>query len=125
MREDRIRKVLIVGGGSAGWMTAAAMSKILGEIPDLRIELIESDEIGTVGVGEATIPQIQLFNNLLEFDEHDFVRATNATYKLGIEFVDWTRKGERYFHQFGQIGRPLNGVPFYQLWLRNRRAKPA
>ncbi len=114
-----IKRIVIVGGGTAGWMTAAALSRFLGG-SGRRIVLIESEAIGTVGVGEGTIPPILEFNLQLGLDEAAFLRETHATYKLGIEFVGWTRKGERYFHQFGQIGRPLNGVPFYQLWLRNR-----
>ena len=118
-----IRRIVIVGGGTAGWMTAAALSRFLGG-SERRIVLVESDAIGIVGVGEGTIPPILEFNLQLGLDEGEFLRETHATYKLGIEFVDWTRPGERYFHQFGQIGRPLNGVPLYQLWLRNQ-SKPA
>jgi tryptophan 7-halogenase len=114
-----IRRIVIVGGGTAGWMTAAALSRFLGG-SERRIVLVESDAIGIVGVGEGTIPPILEFNLQLGLDEAAFLRETHATYKLGIEFVDWTTPGERYFHQFGQIGRPLNGVPFHQLWLDNR-----
>jgi tryptophan halogenase len=114
-----IRRIVIVGGGTAGWMAAAALSKFVGR-SGRRIVLVESEAIGTVGVGEGTIPPILEFNLQLGLDEAEFLRETHASYKLGIEFCGWTSEAERYFHQFGQIGRPLNGVAFHQLWLRNR-----
>jgi tryptophan halogenase len=120
LRDDAIGKVVVVGGGTAGWMAAAALSKIMGEIPGFEIELVESEEIGTVGVGEATIPQITFFNALMDIDEDDFVRATHATYKLGIEFRDWTRIGHRYVHPFGFYGLDMKGVEFHHHWLKGK-----
>jgi tryptophan 7-halogenase len=114
-----IRSIVIAGGGTAGWMAAAALSKTLP--PErLKITLVESEEIGTVGVGEATIPIIQLFNKLLNSDEDEFVRATKGTFKLGIEFADWLRPGHRYFHPFGRFGDDFGVTPFHQQWLRAR-----
>ncbi|MEM9062314.1 MAG: tryptophan halogenase family protein [Pseudomonadota bacterium] len=111
-------RVVIVGGGTAGWMAAAALSKYFAH--RLAITLIESEAIGTVGVGEATIPQIKLFNNGLGIDEREFLRQTSGTLKLGIEFIDWFRQGHRYFHGFGDVGRTIGLVPFYHYWLRYR-----
>jgi tryptophan 7-halogenase len=112
-----LRRIVIVGGGSAGWMSAAALAARLGQ-GGWQITLVESDEIGIVGVGEATIPPIRGFNARIGLDEDEFLRETGGTFKLGIEFVNWGAVGERYMHAFGDIGRPLDELPFHQHWLR-------
>ena len=113
-----VRKLVIVGGGSAGWMTAAAASAALHR--DCEIVLVESEEIGIVGVGEATIPAIRSFNQFVGIDEADFMRATQGSFKLGIEFVDWRSEGHSYFHPFGAYGRNFDWVPLYQYYLESR-----
>jgi tryptophan halogenase len=120
---ETIRNVVIVGGGTAGWMTAAALARVLGE--QVKLTLIESDDIGTVGVGESTIPMIKLFNTVLGIDEDEFMRATQATFKLGIEFNDWGRIGDSYMHGFGIFGQDLATLQFYQYWLRMQQAGKA
>jgi len=120
MNPHRIQRVVIVGGGTAGWMAAAALSRVMGGDRELSFELVESDAIGTVGVGESTLPQITLFNALLGIDEGDFLRETHATYKLGIEFADWTHPGERFVHPFGYYGLDMQGVEFHHHWLKGR-----
>lgn len=109
-------EIVIAGGGTAGWTAAATLARFLGDCAS--ITLVESDEIGTVGVGEATIPQIHNLLIGLGLDQREFVQRTNASFKLGIEFVDWLRKGESYIHSFGQVGRGVGLIPFRQLWLR-------
>jgi len=112
-----IRQIVIAGGGSAGWMAAAMLARALNPAR-VAITLVESEEIGIVGVGEATIPLIHHFNAMLGINEVDFIKATGATFKLGIEFVDWHTKGERYFHPFGRYGDDFGFSPFHQHWLR-------
>jgi tryptophan halogenase len=115
---QQVRDIVIVGGGTAGWMAAAAFAKVFGTQAH-SITLVESEEIGTVGVGEATIPTIMQYNAILGIDEDEFVRETNATFKLGIEFVNWRQIGSNYFHPFGQFGAAIKGgVGFMNYWLR-------
>ena len=113
---NRIKNIVIVGGGSAGWMAASAFAKVLGA--NYSIRLIESEEIGIVGVGESTVPHLKLFNNVLEINEIDFVKQTQATFKLGIQFIDWLRLGDKYVHGFGVIGHDYGLLPFHQYWLK-------
>ena len=97
-----VKRIVIAGGGTAGWMAAAALSKTLGKV--LEITLIESDEIGTVGVGEATIPPLVTFHRLLEINEQKFMAAVQGTFKLGIGFENWRNVGQNYIHSFGVTG---------------------
>jgi len=110
-----LKSIVIAGGGTAGWMTAAALSRSLG-CENISITLIESEAIGTVGVGEATIPNIASFNAMLGIDEATFMKATQATIKYGIEFVGWSKPEESYFHPFGQHGQAIAGLSFHHLW---------
>lgn len=111
-----ITHIVIVGGGTAGWMAASAMARVLGH--RVTVRLVESEEIGTVGVGEATVPHIKAFNNLLGINEADFVAHTQGTFKLGIQFRDWGKPGDSYFHGFGVIGHDVGLTPFHQFWIK-------
>ncbi len=117
-------KIIILGGGTAGWMTAAALVKTL-PASNYSITLIESEQIGTVGVGEATVPHIRQFNAFLGINENDFIRATNATYKLSICFENWGKIGDRYFHPFGSFGHDVSGIEFQHYWLKLREKNMA
>jgi len=114
-------RVLVVGGGTSGWMTAAALARVLPR-GQVELRLVESEAIGTVGVGEATVPHIRFFNSSLGFDEADFMRRTQATFKLGIEFRNWGRRGDSYVHPFGAFGTDFGGVGFHHHWLRAQAA---
>ncbi len=114
-----VRRIVIVGGGTAGWMVAAGLSKSLGRLYDIR--LIESEEIGTIGVGEATIPTLHFFHEILGIDEQEFMAATQATFKLGINFENWRNVKEDYFHSFGTTGKPHWTAGFQHFWLEGRK----
>jgi len=116
MNDTAIRRIVIVGGGTAGWMAAAPLAQRLGR--RCEVSLIESPEIGTIGVGEATLPTIRFFNDALGLDPADFVRKTQASFKLGIEFKDWGHVGNRFFHGFGDFGVPFAGQRPHMAWLR-------
>jgi len=119
-RPNSVKKVVIAGGGTAGWMAAALFKKVLGN--QVEIELVESEDIGIVGVGEATIPPIQVFNKYLGIDEREFLRETNGTIKLAIQFENWRVKGENYLHTFGAPGANMGFCSFQHYWLRAKQA---
>ena len=118
MPAEHTFRIVIVGGGTAGWMSAAALARFAP--PGYTITLVESDAIGTVGVGEATIPGIRHFNEALDIGEADFLRATKGSFKLGIEFAGWRADGHSYMHAFGTVGRQLGVLPFRHFWARGR-----
>ena len=114
-----LKKICIVGGGTAGWVAAALMAEhFKGRMAE--IELVESDDIGTIGVGESTVPPFLEMLKRLGIDERDFIQKTQASFKLGIQFEDWTQKGESYFHPFGAVGVPVDISDFYPVWLKAR-----
>ncbi len=121
MTDSNMQRIVIVGGGTAGWMAAASLSRFT----DRAITLVESEAIGTIGVGEATIPQIRLFNAGLGIDEAEFLRETRGSFKLGIEFAGWAGEGRSYMHAFGNVGHPAGVLPFHHFWLRARAAETA
>lgn len=117
MMNAKVQNIVIVGGGTAGWMTAASLSKRYAD-KQVRIQLIESDAIGTLGVGEATVPGMRSYIRELDIKEFEFIKATNATFKLAIEFKDWYKVGHSFFHPFADYGAPVAGLNFYQCWLQ-------
>ncbi len=119
MQDSAIKKVVIAGGGTAGWMAAAAMSKLMGK--NLDIVLVESEMIGTIGVGEATIPTMVWFNRLLGISEADFIREVQGTYKLGISFENWGALDDKYIHAFGVTGKDCWACGFQHFWLRGKQ----
>lgn len=115
----KIKKVVIAGGGTAGWMAAASIAKLIGKTVELT--LVESEEIGTVGVGEATIPPLQTLHNLLKINEQEFMRAVHGTFKLGISFENWRDLDEKYIHPFGFYGQDLWAAGFQHFWMKGKQ----
>ena len=119
MNNQKVTKIVIAGGGTAGWMSAASLSKLLGKSFD--ITLVESDEIATVGVGEAAIPTLTAFHRLLGINEQAFMKATHATFKLGINFENWKKGDDEYMHGFGRVGKECWAGEFQHFWLHGKR----
>ena len=118
MTVKNVTKVVVVGGGTAGWMAAASLSKLIG--PNIRVCVVESDEIGTVGVGEATIPTMMTLHQLLKIDEREFMAAVQGTFKLGINFENWNKLGDSYMHAFGRTGQDCWAGGFQHFWSRGK-----
>jgi tryptophan halogenase len=117
--QNLIRDILVLGGGTAGWMAASTLARLLPK-GQAKVRLIESEEIGIIGVGEATVPLMQIFNGMLGIDEREFVCATQGSFKLGIEFVDWGELGNRHFHCFGDYGEFIDGIAPHHYWMKLR-----
>ena len=117
--DKTIQRVVIAGGGTAGWMAAAALSRLVAR--PISVTLVESEEIGTVGVGEATIPTLLTINRLLQIPEPDFIKLTQGTFKLGIRFENWLREGHQYLHSFGDTGKGCWAGGFQHFWLRGQQ----
>ena len=111
-----IKRILIAGGGSSGWMTAALLARLFQGLYE--IVLVESEDIGTIGVGEATIPAIKKYNELLGLDENEFMARTQGSFKLGIQFADWWKQGQSYIHGFGVIGQDWEWLRMHHYWLK-------
>ena len=118
MDEPKVKRVVVAGGGTAGWIAAFALVKQFGGLID--ITLVESDDIGTVGVGESTIPTSRTFHQYMGIDEREFVSTTRSTFKLGISFENWGAEGDRYIHSFGTLGRGTWMADFHHYWLEAR-----
>ena len=119
MQGQPIQNIVIVGGGTAGWNAAALLVRMMSRV--ISITLVESDEIGIVGVGEATIPPVIRFNNALGLNEDDFLKSTQGSIKLGIQFENWGELGESYMHAFGDVGSDFAFCPFHNFWVRSQQ----